>query len=494
MLARRSRSRARPDRAAPQDQPGFCRRAGKEPIRRRADGRQSHDESSLMTLNIDLTDVAAHAVFNGELTGIQRVQIEYAGALLRLHEGRANVFSNVSGLVPQSLIRCSQRKDDLRSLRRHKAHVSASLDHSDSTAVEAEAREPQCPGRRAGFDAAPRTGRPPLRRRRLLGPSALDRRLRARRPRRLRRRGPVPRFHPAHLPGPRRRQGASGLRTHASPETRTIAISEHTRAQLDEARREVRAPPHLAPATVVRLAHEFSAVPRNYAPPEPPTLRTAMLARMGSFALCVGTVEVRKNHARILKLWESLAREAGAGWPKLVIAGKAGWHAGEALRTLRRADRDAPYLWIEAPTDRNSSGSTVGPPSLSFRVSRRAGDCRSARACGLESPASPQTPRPCRKSAELSVSTAIRTTSTLSPSRSFGLFATPSFTRMRSPRSRRAPCGPGRRRRARSPQPSTRRAASAPENARRATRELAAGRSRSRAGGITDRFFPARPA
>lgn len=34
-----------------------------------------------MTLNIDLTDVAAHAIFNGDLTGIQRVQIEFAKAL-----------------------------------------------------------------------------------------------------------------------------------------------------------------------------------------------------------------------------------------------------------------------------------------------------------------------------------------------------------------------------------------------------------------------------
>lgn len=77
-----------------------------------------------------------------------------------------------------------------------------------------------------------------------------------------------------------------------------------------------------------------------------------MLDRMGPFALCVGTVEVRKNHGRLLKLWEGLAREAGPGWPKLFIAGKAGWRAGEALRMLRRADRDAPYLWVEEPTDK----------------------------------------------------------------------------------------------------------------------------------------------
>jgi hypothetical protein len=42
---------------------------------------------------------------------------------------------------------------------------------------------------------------------------------------------------------------------------------------------------------------------------------------MGSFALWVGTVEIRKNRARLLKLWAS---EAGEGWPNLIAAGRAG--------------------------------------------------------------------------------------------------------------------------------------------------------------------------
>jgi hypothetical protein len=90
---------------------------------------------------------------------------------------------------------------------------------------------------------------------------------------------------------------------------RAIAISEQTKRQLEEARRAASAPAHLPPPAVVSLPHEFSAAPRNHAPSEPPTLRTAMLDRMGSFALCVGTVEIRKNHARLLKLRESLGRQ-----------------------------------------------------------------------------------------------------------------------------------------------------------------------------------------
>ena len=133
--------------------------------------------------------------------------------------------------------------------------------------------------------------------------------------------------------------------------TRTIAISEHTRTQLDQARREVGAPPHLAPATVVPLAHEFSAVPRNQRRRSRRPCARRCSPGWVRLRSASEPSRLRKNHARILNLWQSLAGEAGGGWPKLVVAGKAGWHAGEALRMLRRADRDAPYLWIEAPTD-----------------------------------------------------------------------------------------------------------------------------------------------
>ena len=132
---------------------------------------------------------------------------------------------------------------------------------------------------------------------------------------------------------------------------RERSISKHTGSQFHEARRAVGAPAPLHPPAVVPLAHEFSAAPRNHAPREAPSARTVALQRLKSFALCVGTVEIRKNHARLIQLWESLARESGESLPKLVIAGKRGWQADEALRALRRADDASPYLWVEAPTD-----------------------------------------------------------------------------------------------------------------------------------------------
>jgi glycosyltransferase involved in cell wall biosynthesis len=132
---------------------------------------------------------------------------------------------------------------------------------------------------------------------------------------------------------------------------RAIAVSRYTATQLEQARRIVGAPPHLHPPAVVPLAHEFSDVPRNHSAPHAPSARTAALEPLTAFALCVGTIELRKNHAGLIRLWESLAREEGDRWPKLVVAGRCGWGAEDAFRLLGRADHRCPYRWIEAPTD-----------------------------------------------------------------------------------------------------------------------------------------------
>lgn len=48
----------------------------------------------------------------------------------------------------------------------------------------------------------------------------------------------------------------------------------------------------------------------------------------------VGTIEARKNHALLLRLWESLVQEMGRKAPILVIVGHRGWEADEAIRKL----------------------------------------------------------------------------------------------------------------------------------------------------------------
>ena len=306
-----------------------------------------------MTLNVDLTDVAFHAVHNDDFSGVQRVQIEYASALKRLHEGDANVYSNIHGLY-------------------HNLNFLFAEDEIKTTSdIYADIRRFYSLPRNLRFPALlklklARRGVPAARKASNLRLGAEDvlyvggafwaHPHWVRTYERAARTGcdVVVLFHdliPITFPDLTDGRSRASFERMLRLPTRAIAISEHTRAQLEEARRAVGAPPHLDPATVVPLAHEFSAAPRNHAAPEPPSPRTAMLDRLGSFALCVGTVEIRKNHARLLKLWESLAREGGEGWPKLVIAGKEGWQAQEAVRALRSAGGEAPYLWIEAPTD-----------------------------------------------------------------------------------------------------------------------------------------------
>jgi len=108
---------------------------------------------------------------------------------------------------------------------------------------------------------------------------------------------------------------------------------------------------------VVPFAQEFSGVARNQ-PAGEPTERLAKLTGGRPFVLCVGTVEVRKNHLQLFKVWQRLAHEAGAPMPLLIIAGKRGWEAEEAIAFLDAANErqaagaeDEPILFAEAPTD-----------------------------------------------------------------------------------------------------------------------------------------------
>lgn len=51
----------------------------------------------------------------------------------------------------------------------------------------------------------------------------------------------------------------------------------------------------------------------------------------------VGTIEGRKNHILLLRLWERLAARLGDQTPLLVIVGQRGWKADEAISLLERS-------------------------------------------------------------------------------------------------------------------------------------------------------------
>lgn len=58
----------------------------------------------------------------------------------------------------------------------------------------------------------------------------------------------------------------------------------------------------------------------------------------GEFVLYVSTIEIRKNHRLLLRAWRTLcerARKEGREHPRLVLVGRVGWGADEAINMIR---------------------------------------------------------------------------------------------------------------------------------------------------------------
>lgn len=83
------------------------------------------------------------------------------------------------------------------------------------------------------------------------------------------------------------------------------------------------------PIHAVPLAHEL---PVSSADEQ---LDSAFLDQVpGEFALCVCTLEGRKNHLLLLNIWRSLTQKLGEHCPSLVLVGKWGWRIEEFQREL----------------------------------------------------------------------------------------------------------------------------------------------------------------
>ena len=83
------------------------------------------------------------------------------------------------------------------------------------------------------------------------------------------------------------------------------------------------------------------------------SIRTHIQAlSQGSFVLCIGTVEQRKNPLALLAVWQRLAKEHGAETPILVFAGKSGWHIDEFKFIMKKTDcLDGQVIHIEDAND-----------------------------------------------------------------------------------------------------------------------------------------------
>lgn len=91
------------------------------------------------------------------------------------------------------------------------------------------------------------------------------------------------------------------------------------------------------PCAVVRLGDHDPCAPS-------PTLDAAVRP----FALCVGTLEIRKNHALLERVWRRLVERHGDRTPDLVLAGKPGWLTEEVTGRLRRL---APVRFVPDASD-----------------------------------------------------------------------------------------------------------------------------------------------
>ena len=65
------------------------------------------------------------------------------------------------------------------------------------------------------------------------------------------------------------------------------------------------------------------------------------------YALCLGTIEPRKNHRTLLAAW----RQLPASRPRLVIAGRRGWEDDAIVRELHAAEREGTVVWRHDASD-----------------------------------------------------------------------------------------------------------------------------------------------
>jgi glycosyltransferase involved in cell wall biosynthesis len=107
----------------------------------------------------------------------------------------------------------------------------------------------------------------------------------------------------------------------------------------------------------IRLAGRVQPIPLGTgfgaSPPVPREHRAAGLPPAGAYALVVSTIEARKNHVLLFRVWCRLVEDLPRDHvPTLVFAGRVGWMVGDLMQQLVNADwLDGKIRLIESPTD-----------------------------------------------------------------------------------------------------------------------------------------------
>jgi glycosyltransferase involved in cell wall biosynthesis len=123
-----------------------------------------------------------------------------------------------------------------------------------------------------------------------------------------------------------------------------FAISRTTAADVERYERE----------TKFGLRGRVLPVPLGTGFGRPPTpTRTRRLPPARQFALIVSTIEARKNHLLLFRIWRELGEQVPAGkLPVLVLAGRIGWLVADLMQQLENTHwLDGKIMLVEAPSD-----------------------------------------------------------------------------------------------------------------------------------------------
>lgn len=134
-----------------------------------------------------------------------------------------------------------------------------------------------------------------------------------------------------------------------------LAVSDATRRDLEAIIARDLAPLPAAPIAVLRLDAR-PATP----PPAAPHARAAELMAE-PYALFVATIEARKDHLFVLNAWLALLRRHGTALPRLLLVGRQGPGAAPALALLARAPAlDGRVVWLDDVDDGTLAALTRG--------------------------------------------------------------------------------------------------------------------------------------
>lgn len=123
--------------------------------------------------------------------------------------------------------------------------------------------------------------------------------------------------------------------------THICCVSKYTQKEV----LRVLGPEGFSSVDSISLAHEFSGFPRSIA--------LHHLTKTNSpYVLCVGTLEIRKNGANLLRAWRKVIINLEKKTPKLVFAGKIGWLLEDFYRELESDQHLKSFVSIiEEPSD-----------------------------------------------------------------------------------------------------------------------------------------------